>query len=187
MLEMGVPVGLGTDATRVASYNPWVALSWLVTGKTVGGLSLYPEHNRVDRQAALELYTRGSAWMSREDDVKGSIAPGQYADFTALSADYFEVPDDEIRDIASVLTVVDGKVVYGAEEFSQLAPPLPPASPDWAPARSFGGYAKPAIVTATPTASAHSCVSHKHSADFAAGRGGFQSLWGPFGCGCWAY
>ena len=85
MLEMGVPVGLGTDATRVASYNPWVALSWLVTGATVGGLTLYPERNRLDRQTALELYTKGSAWMSREDEVKGSIAPGQYADFTALS------------------------------------------------------------------------------------------------------
>ena len=140
MLEMGVPVGLGTDATRVASYNPWVALSWLVTGTTVGGLTLYPKTNRLDRLTALRLYTRGSAWMSREDDVKGSIAPGQYADFTALSADYFQVPDDEIRNIASVLTVVDGKVVYGAEEFADLSPPLPPASPDWTPVRRYGGY-----------------------------------------------
>ena len=90
---------LGTDATRVASYNPWVALSWLVTGTTVGGLTLYPEENRLDRETALRLFTRGSAWMSREDDVKGRIAPGQYADFAALSADYFSVPDTEIRDI----------------------------------------------------------------------------------------
>ena len=76
MLEMGVPVGLGTDATRVATYNPWTALSWLVSGHTVGGLAIYPPHNRLDRLTALRLYTSGSAWMSHEDDVKGRLAPG---------------------------------------------------------------------------------------------------------------
>ncbi len=187
MLEMGVPVGLGTDATRVASYNPWVALSWLVSGSTVGGLALYPERNRLDRQTALELYTRGSAWMSREDEAKGSIAPGQYADFTALSADYFEVPDAEIRNIVSVLTVVDGKVVYGAGEFSSLAPPLPPASPDWAPVRRYGAYAAPTSAAAEAAASMHHCSSQGRSVEAKAGCGSLQSLWGPFGCGCWAY
>ena len=70
---MGIPVGAGTDATRVASYNPWVSLYWLVTGKTVGGTALYPEANRLDRTEALRLYTVGSAWFSGEEDKKGSI------------------------------------------------------------------------------------------------------------------
>ncbi|MFH3575068.1 amidohydrolase family protein, partial [Acinetobacter baumannii] len=64
MLELGVPVGAGTDATRVASYNPWVCLYWLTTGKTVGGLPLYDEKNLLDRQTALKLWTKGSAWFS---------------------------------------------------------------------------------------------------------------------------
>jgi predicted amidohydrolase YtcJ len=185
MLEMGIPVGLGTDATRVASYNPWVALSWLVTGATVGGLTLYPEANRLDRLTALRLYTRGSAWMSREDDVKGSIAPGRYADFSALSADYFQVPDEDIRNIASVLTVVDGKVVYGAEEYSDLAPPLPPASPDWAPVRQYGGYATASAGVAADAA-VHRCSAHVTEHVGGTHRS-LQALWGPLGCGCWAY
>jgi len=186
MLEMGVPVGVGTDATRVASYNPWVGLSWLVTGSTVRGLEIYPAANRLDRTTALRLYTRGSAWMSREDDVKGRIAEGQYADFATLSADYFGVREREIRDIVSVLTVVDGKIVYGAQEFSNLSPPLPPASPDWSPVRAYGGYAPPSGTNG----SAHRCVTHAHGerhATRAAGHSAPASLWGSIGCGCWAY
>lgn len=89
MLELGVPVGAGTDATRVSSYNPFVALYWLITGKTVGGMALYPENNRLDRQEALRLYTVGSSWFSSEEEKKGSIAPGQLADLAVLSADFF--------------------------------------------------------------------------------------------------
>src|SRR3954471_12164516 len=96
MLEMGIPVGAGTDATRVASYNPWVSLYWMVTGKTVGGTTLYPEANRLDRLEALRRYTLGSAWFSGEDEKKGSIREGQLADLAVLSADYFSVPEDQI-------------------------------------------------------------------------------------------
>ncbi len=79
MLEMGVPVGAGTDATRVASYNPWVSLYWLVTGKTLGGLSLYPASNLLDREAALRLWTEANSWFSTEPGKKGQIAAGQLA------------------------------------------------------------------------------------------------------------
>jgi hypothetical protein len=190
MLEAGLPVGAGTDATRVASYHPWTALSWLVTGNTVGGLTLYPEANRLDRLSALKLYTRGSAWFSREDDVKGRISPGQYADLAVLSADYLNVPDDEIRDIESVLTVLGGRIVYGADEFSTLSPPLPPPSPDWTPVKEYGGYA-----ATTPRshaeASTHRCQEHApqhtHRRSGGVSRSSLQSLWGPLGCGCWAY
>jgi predicted amidohydrolase YtcJ len=189
MLEMGVPVGAGTDATRVASYNPWIGLSWLVTGSTVGGLTIYPNENRLDRATALRLYTRGSAWMSREDEVKGRIVEGQYADVTALSADFFRVPEREIRDIVSVLTVVDGQVVYGAGEFSSLSPPLPPASPDWAPAHAYGGCAD-SSAAGTVSRPARRCVTpscDEHAVTGATSRSLRAPLWGPFGCGCWAY
>jgi hypothetical protein len=140
MLGMGVPVGAGTDATRVASYNPWVSLYWLVAGKTVGGTALYPDANRLDRTEALLRYTVGSAWFSGEEDRKGSVEAGKLADLAVLSLDYFSVPEEEIKRIESVLTVVGGKVVYAAEEFERLAPPPLPVSPDWSPAKVYGGY-----------------------------------------------
>jgi predicted amidohydrolase YtcJ len=143
MLEMGVPVGAGTDATRVSSYNPFLSLYWLVTGKTIGGLSLYPSENRFDRDEALKLYTLGSSWFSTENDKKGALAPGQLADFAVLSADYFSIPEEDIKQLESVLTVVGGKVVYATAEFSKLAPPALPVSPDWSPVKQYGGYAKP--------------------------------------------
>ncbi|HEX2474431.1 MAG TPA: amidohydrolase [Lacipirellulaceae bacterium] len=139
MLQMDVPVGAGTDGTRVASYNPWVALYWLVTGKTVGGTVLYPESNRLDRTDALRRYTLGSAWFSGEEDKKGSIEPGRLADLAVLSADYFSVPDDEIKRIESVLTVLGGNVVYAADQFAKLSPPPLRMSPDWSPVSRYGG------------------------------------------------
>jgi predicted amidohydrolase YtcJ len=140
MLKMGVPIGAGTDGTRVSSYNPWLALYWLVTGKTVGGTVLYPQANRLDRTAALRQYTLGSAWFSGEETKKGSIETGRLADLAVLSADYFSVPEEEIKRIESVLTVVGGKIVYGAKAFAELSPPPPAASPDWSPVKEYGGY-----------------------------------------------
>jgi predicted amidohydrolase YtcJ len=140
MLATGLPVGAGTDATRVASYNPWVSLYWMVAGKTVGGTTLYPETNRLDRMEALRRYTLGSAWFSGEEDRKGAIVPGHLADLVVLSADYFSVSEEEIKGIESVLTMVGGKVVYGAGEFTKLAPPALPILPDWSPVKAYGGY-----------------------------------------------
>ena len=141
MLEAGVPVGAGTDATRVASYNPFVALSWLTTGKTLGGTSLYDARNRLSREEALRLFTVGSSWFSSEDGKKGAIIPGQLADMVVLSADFFAIPDEDIKRLQSVLTIVGGAIVHGSEEFAALAPPSPPSAPDWSPVREFGGYA----------------------------------------------
>jgi len=141
MLEIGVPVGAGTDATRVSSYNPYLSLYWLITGKTIGGLGLYPEENRLDRAEALKLYTMGSSWFSTEDGKKGALAAGQLADLAVLSADYFSIPDEEIKQLESVLTIVGGKIVYATEEFSKLAPPALPVSPSWSPVKEYGGYA----------------------------------------------
>jgi predicted amidohydrolase YtcJ len=141
MLEAGIPVGAGTDATRVASYNPWISLYWMVTGRTVGGTQLASPENRLSREEALRLYTVGTAWFSGEEEVKGRIAPGQLADFAILSADYMTVPEEQIRRIESVLTVTGGDVVYSADPFTAFAPePLPPVSPEWSPVAAFGGY-----------------------------------------------
>ena len=190
MLEFGIPVGAGTDATRVSSYNPFLSLYWLVTGKTVGGLSLYPEENRFDREEALRLYTVGSSWFSTEDGKKGAIAPGHLADLAVLSADYFSIPEEEIRQLESVLTIVGGKVVYATAEFSKLAPPELPVSPDWSPVKEYGGYTnatEPSLrhATACQATSPHSCKP--------AGAGaehrwilGDMGLW-SLGCDCFAF
>jgi hypothetical protein len=140
LLDAGIPVGAGSDATRVSTYNPWLSLYWLVTGKSVGGAPLLSAENRLSREKALELYTVGSAWFSQEEDVKGRIAPGQFADFALLNKDYFTVDEEQIRTIESVLTVTGGAIVYGAGEFRGLASSLPPVSPDWSPVKSFRGY-----------------------------------------------
>jgi predicted amidohydrolase YtcJ len=189
MLEIGVPVGAGTDATRVSSYNPYLSLYWLITGKTIGGLSLYPEGNRLDRAEALKLYTMGSSWFSTEDGKKGALAPGQLADLAVLSADYFSIPDENIKQLESVLTIVGGKIVYATEEFSKLAPPALPVSPSWSPVKEYGGYAK----------GQHEVVGASHSASClhieipATGRTkshlqvlGDLGLWG-LGCDCFAF
>ena len=141
MVRAGIPVGAGTDATRVSSHNPWLSLYWMVTGKTVGGTQLASAEYRLSRDEALRLYTVGSAWFSGDEDVKGTIAPSRYADFAILSADYLSVTDEQIRTIESVLTVTGGDVVYVAEPFAKVAPePLPAVSPEWSPVAAFGGY-----------------------------------------------
>ncbi len=140
MLDMGVPVGLGTDGTRVSSYNPWPSIYWAATGKTAGGMQIWQQQDVLSRYQALRLMTRGSAWMSGEEKVKGTIQRGQYADFAVLPQDYFSVDAEKIKRLESVLTVVNGKVVYGAGPYAPLAPQLPPVSPSWSPVTVFGGY-----------------------------------------------
>jgi predicted amidohydrolase YtcJ len=189
MLEIGIPVGAGTDATRVSSYNPYFSLYWLITGKSVGGLSLYPQENRLDRDEALKLYTVGSSWFSTEDGKKGALAPGQLADLAVLSADYFSIPEEEIKHLESVLTFVGGKIVYASDEFSKLAPPPLPVSPDWSPIKEYGGYAKalnPALGASHSAACSHieapsDGQSRPHLQVF-----GEFGLWG-LGCDCFAF
>lgn len=197
MLEAGLPVGAGTDATRVASYNPWVSLAWLVTGKTLGGLRLYPQRSLLDRESALRLWTQANTWFSTEEGKKGQIKTGQLADLVVLDRDYMNVPEDEIQDIESVLTLLGGKPVHGTGDYAGLAPPLPPAMPDWSPVRTFGGYQKRAgmddrkyaFAAACGCASACGVHGHAHASALAAtvpvrDEGSF---WGALGCSCWAF
>jgi len=197
MLDRGVKVGAGTDATRVASYNPWVSLAWLVTGKTVGGLGLYPQANLLDRDTALRLWTEANTWFSSEEGKKGQIMVGQLADLAVLSADYFSIPGDEIADITSVMTVLGGKVVYGEGDFGTLAPALPPPMPDWSPVRHVGGYqSRPAAAArALAVSAACGCAStcgihgHAHARAWAADVpvADARGFWGALGCSCWAF
>ncbi|VVE56181.1 amidohydrolase [Pandoraea communis] len=194
MLEKGVKVGAGTDATRVASYNPWVSLYWLTTGKTVGGLRMSAPGNLLDRNDALRLWTEANTWFSSEVGKKGQIKVGQLADLAVLSADYFSVPEDEIQDITSVLTLLGGKVVYGDGDFGGYAPEIPPAMPDWSPARHGVGYKsrQPQVLNVNAScACATSCGVHGHahtrawmSSVPASDESGF---WGALGCSCWAF
>ena len=178
MLEQGVPVGMGTDATRVTSYNPFVTLYWLVTGKTLGGLELYPTKNRLDRAEALRLYTEGSSWFSSEDGKKGALVAGQLADLAVLSHDYFTVADEELKGIESVLTLVGGRVVYGAGEFAKLGPPAPPASPSWSPLNHFGAHARAKPGAGAAVAQESSLLTRAEQ--WILGDGGVWSL----GCDC---
>lgn len=200
MIELGVPVGAGTDATRVASYNPWVCLYWLTTGKTVGGLPLYDEKNLLDRQTALKLWTKGSAWFSGESSVKGALKQGELADLVVLSDDYFSIDPEEIKNIESVMTVLGGKIVYAAAEFKQDDSPLPPASPTWSPVRKFGGYWRatenrnapshqPLQAKSAACACANSCGMHGHSHAWVLDLPvkDKKSFWGALGCSCFAF
>ncbi|MGO3394905.1 MAG: amidohydrolase [Serratia proteamaculans] len=199
MLAAELPVGLGTDATRVASYNPWTALYWLVSGRTVGGMAMYDDNARLDRETALMLWTQGSAWFSTEQGKKGQIKVGQLADLAVLSQDYFSVPEEQIKGIESVMTVVDGKVVYAAGSFSPLAPPTIPVLPDWSPVTQVPGHyrsAPPATASRTGVLSqAHQCCGpcgvHAHQHDVAR-RSSIpisdeNAFWGAFGCSCFAF
>jgi len=197
MLGAGIPVGAGTDATRVASYNPWTALYWLVSGRTVGGLRLYDAGARLDRHTALELWTSGSAWFSSEQGKKGRIQEGMLADLAVLSGDYFRVDEEAIKAIESVLTVVGGKVVYAQGPFDGYAPPSIPVLPEWSPVAKVPGHYRPAATQAPVSASAlaHQCRGacgvHAHSHDKARRSdmpvSDFSAFWGALGCSCFAF
>ena len=173
----------------------------MVTGKTVGGLQLYPPRNCLDRETALRMWTENVTWFSNEEGRKGRIQAGQLADLIVPDRDYFACAEHEIADISSLLTVVGGRVVYGRGDFARFddqAPP--PAMPDWSPVRSYGGYgawAAPALLEspnatrlAATCASAQHCNVHGHRHATAWSRSlpiaDLKSFWGALGCSCWA-
>jgi predicted amidohydrolase YtcJ len=117
-LRTGVHIGAGTDAHRVASYNPFVALQWMLDGKTVGGLSTRGPDETPGREEALRLYTVGSAWFCFDETRRGTLEVGKLADFVILDRDFMSVPSEQIGATASLLTVVGGKAVYAADVFS---------------------------------------------------------------------
>ncbi|MDQ0322592.1 putative amidohydrolase YtcJ [Pararhizobium capsulatum DSM 1112] len=202
MLNKGAKVSAGTDATRVASYNPWVSLSWMITGRTLGGMRLYPERNCLDRETALRMWTENVTWFSNEEGKKGRIEKGQLADLVIPDRDFFSCPEDEISHVSSELTMVGGKIVWGAGDFADLDDnPVPPAMPDWSPVRTFGGYAgwgEPQgagknslrMKAASLCGCANSCNVHNHDHATAWSSklpiSDLKGFWGALGCACWA-
>jgi len=202
ILEKGVAVSAGTDATRVASYNPWVSLAWLVTGKTVGGLRIYPQRNCLDRETALRMWTENVSWFSNEVGKKGRIAIGQLADLMVPDRDYFVCAGEEIADITADLTMVGDKFVYGAGDFARFDETRPPpAMPDWSPVRKFGDYAawaepkgtgQAALLRKAPSSCCctNRCNIHGHHHATAWSSklpiSDLKSFWGALGCACWA-
>jgi len=138
--QMGLPLAAGTDGNRATSHNPWVGVQWLITGKTIGGTKLNADRNLLDRTEALRLYSAAGAWFTHEEDKKGTISPGKFADLAILSDDYMSIPEDRISSITSVLTMVGGRVVYGAGTYADLAPAALKVSPDWLPIGTYSSY-----------------------------------------------
>lgn len=127
---------------------------------------------------ALRLWTVGSSWFSSDEGKKGALVPGQLADITVLSADYFSIPEEQIKALESVLTIVGGKTVYAVAEFKGMSPPPLPVSPEWSPVATYGGYGAPLLRKAELPlrAATASCSST------------LFDPWGPSagfaGCGC---
>jgi predicted amidohydrolase YtcJ len=117
-IRMGLPIGAGTDAHRVMNYNPFVAIRWMLDGRTVGGMPTRGPEEIPTRVEALRLYTQGSAWFAFDEHRRGSLAAGKLADLAVLSGDYLAMPVEEIGTLSSVLTMVGGRVVHAAAPYA---------------------------------------------------------------------
>lgn len=153
----------------------------------------------LSRETALELYTRGSAWFSAEQGKKGQIKEGQLADFVALSSDYFSIPEEAIKTLESVMTIVGGEVVYASGPFASLGPDPLPVTPDWSPVAHVPGHWRASDVPmrsidevgALVHHCAGSCAVHGHDHDVArrssVPASDLQSFWGAVGCSCFTF
>jgi len=113
ILDNGIRCGLHSDSAHISPLNPWIHLYYATTGVNAAG-ELINAGQQITRQEALRLYTRENGWFLRMEEKLGSIEPGKLADLAVLSDNYFEVPDAQVRQIRSVMTVVDGKIVHDA-------------------------------------------------------------------------
>jgi predicted amidohydrolase YtcJ len=120
IVDSGIRAGVGTDSTNVSALDPWLSLFYMTTGRNVAGM-LTNDGQQISRLEALRLYTEGSAWLSFDDQLVGSITEGKHADLAVLSADYLTVPDQMIRKIESVMTLVGGRIVHAAGPFARFA------------------------------------------------------------------
>jgi predicted amidohydrolase YtcJ len=119
-LKMGLHVSGGTDSDQVAPYNPFVSLRWLLDGKVIDGTPMRGPEESPSREQALRMYSANSAWFTFDEDIRGTLEPGKYADLAVLSDDYMTVPVEKVGELTSVLTVVGGKAVYGDGPFAAL-------------------------------------------------------------------
>ncbi len=118
LAETGIPMGMSSDGMQISPMNPWLGLYYVVTGRNARG-ELINAGQTLPRDQALALYTEANGWFLGEEDVIGTLEPGKYADLVVLSDDYFDteaVPDEAIRDLHSVLTIVGGEIVHADPE-----------------------------------------------------------------------
>lgn len=115
LLDMGMPIGGGTDSTNAQPMNPWISIYYMVSGRNVGGFEVNA-NQQITRLEALKIYTLGSAWVTKDDHKIGSIEEGKLADLAVLNKDYLSVSESDIRDLKSVLTLLNGEVVYSDPE-----------------------------------------------------------------------
>lgn len=120
-IKAGLVIAGGTDGPRLAPYNPFVTLEWLVTGKTVKGTSIRSKQYSATREQALRIHTLNSAWMAGDENKRGTLEAGKWADLVVLSDDYLTVPENSISKIKALLTVVGGKVEHATGPFSEMA------------------------------------------------------------------
>jgi Amidohydrolase family len=148
----------------------------------------------------LRMWTENVTWFSNEEGKKGRIEVGQFADLIVPDRDFFSCAEDEIAGMTSNLTIVGGKIVYGAGDFASLDDNVPPpAMPDWSPVRTYGGYAawgdkarEPALAHkfAMSCGCTNACNVHGHNHATAWSSklpiSDLRSFWGALGCACWA-
>jgi hypothetical protein len=120
ILDAGVMAVGGSDHftgwdknTSLNPYNPFLEMWIAVTRKTRQGVTLQPEQ-RITREEALKMYTSSPAYMEFAEKERGTIETGKFADLTVIDRDFFKVPEDQIKDIQPVMTLVGGRVVYAA-------------------------------------------------------------------------
>lgn len=211
IMNTGIPVGGGSDATRVASYNPWLGLYWLASGKTVGGKKIFSDDTILDRNTALSIYTKGSAWFSNDKGKKGEIKVGQLGDVVVLDKDFFTVGEEDIKSIEADMTIVGGAIVYAKGDFSNEAPAPLPVLPDWSPSKTYNGYypgsnnlSSSKSISMQKKRNAenkaamqliHTCIGccsvhgHNHNAARMSNVpvSNYQAFWGTLGCSCFAF
>ena len=113
LLDMGLPVGAGTDSTNAQPMNPWIMMYYMVSGRNVAGHEVNAGQ-QISRLEALRTYTMGSAWTSKDEKDFGSIEIGKFADLVVLDRDYLSVSESDIREITSVLTMLGGEIVFSS-------------------------------------------------------------------------
>jgi predicted amidohydrolase YtcJ len=107
----GIHAGMSSDGMQIAPMNPWVHMYYATTGLNARRVLINPGQ-QISREEVLSLYTRQNGWFLREEDELGTIESGKLADLVVLNSDYFAVPNEDLKKIRSVLTVVGGNVVY---------------------------------------------------------------------------
>lgn len=120
ILDLGIPLGAGTDGTVVSPFDPWRSIWWLVSGASIDGAPPRLDTHRLSVTEALTAYTAGSAWIALDEDRTGSLRPGRLADLAVLDRDPFAIPTDELPLVEADLTVVGGAPVHAGAPFSGL-------------------------------------------------------------------